>query len=123
MKYPKDSYMTCHGMRIKVQEVLGDLRFVSTNCGYDKDHWEDFSAGTRTVGELERGGWIEEPVKWEPAKGDKYYYIEDVLTINWNPWHDIQIDKARKNGFGIYRTEEEAQAVADKIKEFMKTIV
>ena len=60
-----------------------------------------------------------EDIRWEPKKGDRYFYVESwglvASTIN-----DTAIDDYRIKNNNCYKTVKDAQKVADQIKEIFK---
>ena len=63
-----------------------------------------------------------EEVKGEewPQEGDKYYYMDHYGDLQNDTWTHHKLDKERRDFLGTYRTKEEAQAVSDKVREFVK---
>ena len=52
--------------------------------------------------------------------GDRYYYITGRGDIGVYNWDDNNFDNSVANGLGIYKTEEDAKVMYDKVVEFIK---
>lgn len=60
---------------------------------------------------------VEEPKKkWIPAENEEYYYITSNLETMFNVFCDDEYDKDLIEIGNCFKTKEEAQSVADKIK-------
>lgn len=54
--------------------------------------------------------------KWKPKINKRYYFINDLGTVDWTNWCDDQIDNFRYLIGNIFRTQEEAEFCLEKIK-------
>lgn len=54
-----------------------------------------------------------------PQKGDKYWYMGTVDVYD-DVWNDSKIDHARRDGLGVYPTEQEAEAMFKKLQAVVK---
>ena len=62
-------------------------------------------------------GLVEE-VEWE--EGDEYWYVGELGIAILATFDNDNVDKARKNFLGIFRTYKEAIERRDKVLEFIK---
>ena len=58
--------------------------------------------------------------KWEPKEGDDYYYIDNDGNIISDNWDEMPTDADRYNFGNCFRTEEEAEVMAEKVKKLLK---
>lgn len=58
--------------------------------------------------------------KWEPKEGDDYYYIDNDGDIISDNWDEMPTDADRYNFGNCFRTEEEAEVMAEKVKKLLK---
>ena len=58
--------------------------------------------------------------KWEPDDGDIYYFLDDIGGVDYDEWNDVEVDANRYNFGNCFRTEEEAEAMAEKVKKLLK---
>lgn len=66
-------------------------------------------------------GIVEEVGKWVPKDGETYFTFFETGKIMTFNWHNDSHDKSVKNeGFGIYKTEAEAQSMFDYIKKCVR---
>lgn len=63
-----------------------------------------------------------EPVEECPVMYDRYWFINSKGIIAQAGWTDSAHDNNRKNYTGIFKTQAEAEAAKEKIKEFLKNI-
>lgn len=56
------------------------------------------------------------PPKTEWKDGDRYFFIDSTGNVFDSVWDNHSIDRARRDFLGIYRTQEEAEAVMVKIE-------
>lgn len=57
---------------------------------------------------------------WTPEIGKQYYYITDSGFVNWLNWDNDKGDNERKDFLGIFRTQAEAEARLQEIKDNLK---
>ncbi len=116
-KFPKGSYIVREGERRKVLEELGELRFVS--FAHLHTDWGTRVSDEYHIQELERDGWKVEEVKeeWRPKMGTAYYCVNIDGGILEQCWDDYHADENRLKVGNCYRTEEEAQAAAQRVKK------
>jgi hypothetical protein len=63
---------------------------------------------------------VNHPSKSWPQKGDKYYCFDSLGETRRANWDDDIIDHKILEFLGVYRTEEEAVAMREKIRAFIK---
>ena len=99
----------------KVLGVCGEVVFV----GQDNFHYK--AGGYWTEKELLENGWTVEKAKWEPKFSDKVYCLDSTGTSYMRRWEGDTNDHLYRDFLGIYETQQEAQAMRDKIIEFVKS--
>lgn len=67
------------------------------------------------VDELKRE-YKEKNEKWIPEVGDRYYFIDEELNVDWQWFDNDDTDEAIFKNNKIFKTEEEAQEYADYLK-------
>ncbi|EJX08687.1 hypothetical protein EVA_03202 [gut metagenome] len=68
------------------------------------------------------------PERWEPKRGDKYYYIDwdpsDGFFTNYSVWvEDENYEDVNWESGNCFRTEEEAKQVMDEMNEALEGIL
>ena len=63
---------------------------------------------------------VDRPYEETIQDGDRYYYITGRGDIGVYNWDDNNFDNSVANGLGIYKTEEDAKVMYDKVVEFIK---
>lgn len=67
-----------------------------------------------------------EPVDEWPNIGDKYYFIsingKSIQMAKWGKYSSIEDHESKRDFLGVYRTREEAEAVRDKVREFVRNL-
>lgn len=58
--------------------------------------------------------------KWEPKEGDDYYYIDNDGDIWSDTWDECPIDDDRYDFGNCFKTKEEAEAAAERVKKALK---
>lgn len=58
--------------------------------------------------------------RWEPKENDSYYYIDNDGDIVPDTWDEFTADDDRYDFGNCFRTEEEARAMAEKVKKLLK---
>lgn len=58
--------------------------------------------------------------RWKPKEGDRYYIIGDDGDVVPDTWDGCDLDADRYNFGNCFRTEEEAKAMAEKVKKLLK---
>lgn len=58
--------------------------------------------------------------KWEPKIREKYHYVYEDGSVDWNTWRNYPIDNKRKDFLGIFKTAKEAEARLEEINGFLK---
>ena len=59
---------------------------------------------------------IEEPTRWSPEMGCKYYFLDSNGFVYNNIWADDSVDHGRFETGNCFQTEEEAEKVAEYLK-------
>ena len=67
------------------------------------------------VDELKRE-YKEKNEKWIPEEGDRYYFIDEELNVDWQWFDNDDTDEAIFKYNKVFKTEEEAQEYADYLK-------
>lgn len=113
------------GKRRRVIDEIGDIRFLSAALDNGSANQKGVMIEQMIVSDLMRAnGYQEEqplpgstvdgvqavPVpaaapSW-PQNGDRYFHIQSDNTVAWDRWTDSQVDRARRDTFGIRKTEE-----------------
>ena len=63
-----------------------------------------------------------EDIKWEPKKGEKYWYLTENFHVAWHTEDNDSTDKALGEVNNKFETEELAEAARDKIKELLSKL-
>ena len=58
----------------------------------------------------------EKSSKWIPKEGERYYFIDEELNVDWNWFGNDDTDEAIFKYNKVFKTEEEAQEYADYLK-------
>ena len=58
--------------------------------------------------------------KWEPAEGEEYYWINSFLQVDWFIWERSNVDETMLTNNNCFKTKEEAERKAEKIKEVLR---
>lgn len=103
------------GDKRMVLAVCGSVVAISLKNSFDSfGEWAD-------VSRIEYTGYTVEQPKWEPKNGEQYWRINEVGDVRSAMWEeDHWYDRACRKFLGAYRTEQEAQEAADRIKELLK---
>lgn len=125
--FPRNSVVIDpQGKRRRVIDEIGDIRFLSAVLDAEQGSHKGVMIEQMIVADLMRmHGYQEEqplpgstvdasqvvPVpaaapSW-PQIGDRYFHIQSNNTVAWDRWTDSQNDRARRDTFGIRKTEEE----------------
>ena len=62
----------------------------------------------------------EEPKPWMPDYGDKYYYVDEDLGVNYYTYNDYVADGHKSEVGNCFRTEARAEQVAEKIRLLLR---
>lgn len=120
-KYPKGSYIVREGVRRKVLEELGDLRFLSTLKSEGR-HWETEMAVCvcEHTQELERQGWKVEEVKeeWRPKHKETFFYVDAASRVSsCESRPDSNYENLMLGAGNCYPTRELAEEAAERVKK------
>lgn len=96
----------------KVLGIAGDAYFLSNYNGYDK-----YYAGY-TLKEIEEDFELPEE-KWVPKHGEVYFFMNYNLYISRNKFYNDDVDNSIIASGNYFKTEKEAQEVANKVKELL----
>lgn len=58
-------------------------------------------------------------LRWKPKKGDSYFYINHYIEVVVTTWMCDYDDQSHYNAGNCFRTREEAEAMAEKIKKLL----
>ena len=87
------------GEKCHIGGVSGEVYFLVRDL-------RDIAVSTQTESEiLSRYDLVEE--KWEPEKGERYWFFGDFGGVDYSYWDGGKIDIFRRDNLGIYRTKEE----------------
>jgi len=94
--------------------------------GYDSvdNTYAVFSEGWYTEKQLKFAGYIIPPKeKWKPEVDEKMFFVNSCGVVDWYCFddEDDSIQDLSKVG-NCFQTKEEAQKVADKFKEMLKSL-
>lgn len=103
----------------------GDKRRVLAVCGevYAVSRLDDFDSFYLwlTEKDIKDYSYTVEQAKWKPKEGEEYWLIRETGEVRSAMWEDGDwYDCACRNFLGAYRTEQEAQTAADKIRDIIK---
>lgn len=125
------------GKRRRVIDEIGDIRFLSAVLDSERNSQKGVMIEQMIVADLMHvNGYHEEqplpgstntntaepaPVPealrpW-PQIGDRYFHIQSNGTLAWDRWTDSATDRARRETFGITKTEEEGQRLMRDVIE------
>lgn len=62
----------------------------------------------------------EEPKPWKPDYGDKYYYVDEDLVVDYYTYNDYVADGHKSEVGNCFRTEARAEQVADKMRLLLR---
>lgn len=116
MKYKKgDVLVDKDGCERKVLEILGCIYFIEHEFTpmvvAVLEEWLDYRNYTLKSRPKE---------DWTPEIGEKYYHITYGGTVGYLNWDNDEGDNGRKNFLGIFRTQAEAEARLQEIKDKLK---
>ena len=62
-----------------------------------------------------------EKLRWKPVEGQTYYYVGLTYTsyVSFHIWKNDVVDNSQYQSKNCFKTEEEAQVVAEKIKKLL----
>lgn len=85
----------------------------------EQKEFDDFCKSQGKIWNKETLQW--EKYKWKPKDGQIYYYIAMVVTtyVSYHTWRNDSIDNDHYRTKNYFKTEEEAKAVAEKIKKLL----
>lgn len=116
MKWTEGNYIKKGDDKRKVLGVCGEMVFVSHS-----DNYEHHSASETQV-YWERNGWSLVEEAWEPSRSDNYWTVsfDEDNGFREVSWMDDVFDRGRaKNGL-VFKTQEEAQAMFERIMAMVK---
>lgn len=95
------------GQRVLIYDVNTNIRLTSY-----------YASDTFTV---EAWASVELPKKkrWKPKSGDCFWFITEDWSTRRDIWGDYYRENVKRASFGVYKTEEEAEAMFQKIKDFV----
>lgn len=68
-------------------------------------------------------GFIEEvDERWKPKKGDEYFYVDKDGQVGEYHWVGFWFDNILFDFGNCFRTREEAEAAAERVKEALKKV-
>lgn len=86
----------------------------------EQQAFDDFCKSKGKIWNKEKLKW--EKYRWEPKIGEKYYYIDTLGEITWTLNNTTSLDPARIKYGNCFPTKEQAQKVAEKLKELFKSL-
>ena len=63
-----------------------------------------------------------EKYKWEPTRGEKFYYIDSTGEVGWTVYNTFVVDPRRIAYGNCFPNKEQAKRVAEKVKELLKSL-
>lgn len=113
-KYPEGAIIVKEDTKRKVLGCCGEVRFLSA------DYQSTTYSITCTVADLEGEGWTVEETPWVPKEGEQYYAVCGDAAIDALEWCNDSLDTRYKRVGNLYRTREEAQAAAERVRKAYK---
>ena len=86
----------------------------------EQQAFDDFCKSQGKIWNKEKLQW--EKYKWEPKQCEKYYYIDPSGEVSCTTNNTLQLDPVRIKYGNCFPTKEQAQKVAEKVKEFFKSL-
>jgi len=106
--FPYGSYIIKGNKRLKILGAVGDVRFISEpGC--------EFYEKTCSVHGIQQDGWTE-----EKKRKEVYWFVENDGTLENRAWDESVQDFERLTFGNVFKTVEEAQEAAEKIKALLK---
>lgn len=60
--------------------------------------------------------------RWKPKYNEIYYFVDSDMSVSTEYWNESYLDKSLYASCNCFKTEDEAKAVAEKIKELLKSL-
>lgn len=86
----------------------------------EQKEFDDFCKSQGKLWNKETLQW--EKYKWEPRQGEKYYYINTLGEVACTTNNILDLDPDRIKYGNCFSTKEQAKKVAEKLKEFFKSL-
>lgn len=78
---------------------------------------------TTSIKALIDTGWIEEvSTRWKPDNQEDYYYVNDYVRVVKTCWNNFYCDENRFQSNNLFKTREEAEAAAEKVKALLLSL-
>jgi len=119
-KYPKGSYIVREGVRRKILEELGDLRFIVAVNDQNKTNWDVAGVTSSCVEELDFFGWKVEEVKeeWRPKHKETFFYVDAASRVSsCESRPDSNYENLMLGAGNCYPTKEAAEKAAERVKK------
>ena len=86
----------------------------------EQKEFDDFCKSKGKIWNKETLQW--EKYKWEPKRGEKYYYIDALGEVLWTIYNTFALDSDRIKFGNCFPTEKQAKSAAEKVKELLKSL-
>lgn len=86
----------------------------------EQKHFDDFCKSQGKIWNKETLQW--EKYKWQPKRGEKYWFIDATGTVLWTTYNTSSIDPDRIAYGNCFQTKEQVQKAAEKVKELLKSL-
>lgn len=128
MIYKKDDILKQDNYYRKILAVIPDSEVVVASFSWSDDDTEAYkqeqmntAMGTYHTAELERNGWVKVEEPWKPQNGDSYYFVNEGGDVSDTNYYDTySTDRRRVRCGNCFKTEDEAQAAAERVKKALK---
>lgn len=86
----------------------------------EQKEFDDFCKSQGKIWNKETLQW--EKYKWEPKRGEKYYYIDNLGDVSCTTYNTSTLDSIRIKFGNCFQTKEQAKSAAEKVKELLKSL-
>lgn len=86
----------------------------------EQQAFDDFCKSQGKIWNKEKLQW--EKYKWEPKRNETYYFIDTTGEVTYTSNNTISLDPSRIEYGNCFQTKEQAQKVAEKVKELFKSL-
>lgn len=86
----------------------------------EQQAFDDFCKSKGKIWNKEKLQW--EEYKWQPKKGEKYWYIDTTGEAVWTTYNTMLLDPTRLAYGNFFPTKEKATLAAEQVKELLKSL-
>lgn len=86
----------------------------------EQQAFDDFCKSQGKIWNKEKLQW--EEYKWQPKKGEKYWYIDTTGEAVWTTYNTMLLDPTRIAYGNFFPTKEKATLAAEQVKELLKSL-